>query len=108
MWPERFENRFNITFIDNDSARFGLINGYSPVMSSAKLINESWLEDARLSASSWFARVPTASNVADAPSRLDFEELMRIPGSTFYPVSLPGRGCGESWDVIVARLARDV
>jgi hypothetical protein len=108
MWPERFAGRYNITFIDNDSARYGLIRGYSPVMASARLINESWLEDARLSATSWFARVPTASNIADSPSRLDFSELERFTGSTFCKVSLPGRGCGDVWDFIAARLAHDL
>ena len=45
-WPDRFVDRMNITFIDNNSAMFGLIRGYSPVLDSASLINESWLMDA--------------------------------------------------------------
>jgi hypothetical protein len=107
MWPEKFANRFNVTFIDNESARHGLIRGYSPVLESAQLINESWLSDASLGATNWFARVPTASNIADKPSRLDFKEVSSLPGSTFYEVSLPKSfGGGNVWKALAARLAR--
>jgi len=107
-WPDRFANRANITFIDNDSARFGLIRGYSPILDSSRIINESWLADARLGAASWFSRVPSASNIADAPSRLDFKEVSAYPGATYHNVSLPSSwGSGDVWEVLHARLSSD-
>ena len=107
-WPERFVDRMNITFIDNNSAMFGLIRGYSPVLDSASLINESWLMDAQLGTASWYARVPTASNIADAPSRLDFSEISKYRGSKFYNVALPNWSSGELWQVLANRLSRDL
>ena len=82
-WHERFVDRLSITFIDNSSAMFGFKRGFSDVLDSASLINESWLMDAQLGTGSWYARVPRASNIADAPSRLDFAEISKYRGSKF-------------------------
>ena len=59
-------------YVDNTSAEAALIRGYSPSAASAPLVH--WVADAdvRLGARSWFDRVPSPSNPADAPSRLDF------------------------------------
>ena len=107
-WPSEFKNRFNITFIDNNSARFGLIRGYSPVRESAAIINETWLMDSELATGSWYARVPTASNIADKPSRLEFSELEKLPRAKCFKVSLPDSwGQGSPWDVLTFRLSRN-
>ena len=109
IWKDVFKNRPNITFIDNDSARYGLIRGYSPVLDSSRIISESWMFDAVLGTASWFARVPTASNIADAPSRLDFTALERMSGSKRYDVSVPSCwGQGDLWSAVASWLARDL
>ena len=77
------------------------------MLDSASLIHESWLMDSQLGSASWYARVPTASNIADAPSRLDFSEIYKDPGSKFYNVSLPDWGSGELWQVLADRLSRE-
>ena len=64
-----------IFFVDNNSARDGLIRGYSPVLESCRLIGASSLMDAALCLTPWYERVPSASNVADDPSRLDYAAL---------------------------------
>ena len=64
-----------IQFIDNDSARLGLLRGYSPVMASAELIGMTWQEDIRLEVYSWYGRVASASNPGDSPSRMDWSLL---------------------------------
>ena len=107
-WHERFVDRMNITFIDNNSAMFGLIRGFSPVLDSASLIHETWLMDSQLGTASWYARVPTASNIADAPSRLDFSAISQYPGPKFYNVSLPNWGSGELWQVLADRLSLEL
>ena len=66
-----------IFFIDNDSARLALIKGYSPVLSSLELIMQCAIEDAKSRCSSWYARVPTHSNIADDPSRMRKDRLVR-------------------------------
>jgi hypothetical protein len=109
-WPERFRNRSNITFIDNNSARFGLIRGYSPVAVSASIIGESWLADMHLGSPSWFARVPTHSNIADEPSRLRFAEVSAYPGAVRSDVAIPeswGRSGDKVWVNLAVRLAHN-
>ena len=35
----------------------------------------TWIREAKSRTFSWFERVPSKSNLADGPSRLDFEEV---------------------------------
>ena len=106
-WPELFKNRPNLTFIDNDAARFGLIKGYSPSLPSGRLIGASWLADTRLRTTSWFCRVASASNVADGPSRLDFEFMSAWPGSIrCEPCGAQSWG-GSLWPGIMDALCND-
>ena len=80
-WPELLRQKFVVYYIDNDSARQALVKGYSPVLASSRIIHEASLADARLGSFSWYARVPTLSNIGDPASRLDMEELERFaPG----------------------------
>lgn len=70
-WGEALVNRGVMVFIDNDSARYALIRGFSAVPESAQLGGEFWIAAAALSNYAWIARAPSAANVADAPSRVD-------------------------------------
>ena len=106
-WPKKFENRSNLTFIDNDSARFSLVRGYSPVLDSASMVNENRLLDAQVATMSWYARVSTFSNIADGPSRLDFSEVRAFIGAQQFEVSVPSEwGSGSVWARLAQRLSR--
>ena len=108
-WRDSFVNRPCLTFIDNESARYSLMRGYSPVLDSSRIISESWTLDAELGSASWFARVPTCCNVADDPSRLDFTVLESTPHSVKCDVSIPSSwGKGDLWSVLASWLARDL
>ena len=108
-WQSDFVDRSCICFIDNDSARLSLIRGYSPVLDSSRIINETWLVDAEFGIASWYARVPTCCNVADDPSRLVFEYLRSIPNSREYRISVPDVwGKSPLWKSIADRLSRDL
>ena len=72
-WPGRFYQRYVIHFVDNESAKFGPISGYSPSRASALILGEYWKPTANLLAIPWFDRVPSPSNPSDGPSRLAFE-----------------------------------
>ena len=76
-WPDAFvqPGRRCLYFVDNDAARYGLIRGYSPAPASRALIEAFWIDAARAQVATWFARVPTKGNPADAPSRLAFDSL---------------------------------
>ena len=68
-WTETIRHREVLVFIDNDSAPDALIRGFSSSEASAKLARAFRLRCAGLAAAPWFARVPSPSNLADAPSR---------------------------------------
>ena len=77
-WIRRLEGRRCIYFIDNDSARVALVKQYSPVLSSLRILIQCTTLDALHLMVPWYARVPTASNPADGPSRLDDKDLRAV------------------------------
>ena len=92
-------NRRLIFCIDNDSARFSLIRGSSPNLASQLIIHELNKLECHEQTWTWFARVPTASNPGDGPSRLNlvpgpsnhFARVVaapQIPPSIFLPQTI--------------------
>ena len=73
-----FRERRALIFVDNDAARHAIIKGASPSGPSAILVDMFWTSEADLGAFSWIERVPSLSNPADAPSRLQFAELLDL------------------------------
>ena len=100
LWSAELADRPNLTFVDNDSARHALVKGYSQVVVSARIVDAVWLAEAGLGALSWFARVPSASNIADGPSRLAFHEVEALPASRV-------RLTEALWGQIMGQVARD-
>jgi len=72
-WGWRLRGRRVVHYVDNESAKFALIKGTSPQEVSSTILDAFWTLEAKLGTSSWFDRVRSESNPADAPSRLDFE-----------------------------------
>eukprot|EP00439_Symbiodinium_sp_Y106_P026673 s8486_g3.t1 len=70
------DGRRVLWWVDNESARYGLIKGISDSMTMCDLIQAFAIEDSRAPSYSWYERVPSFSNIADGPSR----------GSQAYPV----------------------
>ena len=73
-WAAVLRNSRAIFWIDNDSARHCLIRGSGKSESSDALVGTSCSMDGELGCLSWYERVPSPSNIADAGSRLIFEE----------------------------------
>lgn len=80
-WEKWLTQRKSIFFIDNSSAVEGLIKGTSQSALSQAIIEEVITMDARSESASWYARVPSVSNIADGPSRFDDKELVEAFGS---------------------------
>lgn len=76
LLQEWMTNSRTFIFIDNEAARANLISMYSPVKVQAKLLQR--LHDIMMHGSMfvWTCRVPSVSNVADAPSRQEFKQLL--------------------------------
>ena len=51
------------------------MTGCTKSKASRTMLIEAMLQDARNDSLSWYTRVPSPSNVADAPSRLKWQEL---------------------------------
>ena len=64
-----------IFYIDNEAAKGALINGATSTPFGKQMIQEFVAREMHLQVKVWFSRVPTASNIADKPSRLDTDEL---------------------------------
>ena len=62
-------NRRLIFYVDNDSARDAMVKSYSPSLASQNLIYAFSREESCSPSYPWFARVPSASNVSDWPTR---------------------------------------
>ena len=71
-------DRYSTWFLDQDAARRGLKKGYSASMRSGVIIDLTADLMATVGTYPWFARVPTASNIADGPSRGKTEELLAL------------------------------
>ena len=80
-WANDLSNERVIWFLDNESARLGLIKAYSPVLPSLEIICKALAWDYKHKSDGWHARVPTASNPGDDPSRMVSTNLVREYGA---------------------------
>jgi len=76
-WRNLLAHARVLWFLDNESAREALVKSYSPVDASREILWMVAKEEAVTPTLSWFARVPTLSNPADDPSRLEFGPLLK-------------------------------
>ena len=92
VWAEIIQYRLVVFWLDQDAARQGLTKGYSPSEHSAVLIDLAFQHLSVLQVHPWFARVPSASNPADAPSRLDLTTVKK-----HFPGALRRRALEGAW-----------
>ena len=77
-WASRLRGAAVRLWIDNESARFGLISGYSSNPWAARIISEIWVQLAVMDCAFFVERVPTKENIADGPSRKDLSLLAAL------------------------------
>ena len=85
-WQRDLEGRKCVFFIDNESARLALVKQYSPVLPSLRLLMQCSAFDVRHGLTPWYARVPTASNIADGPSRMISKQVENLGSKRVDPV----------------------
>ena len=82
-YPDVIAGRKVIHFIDNTVALSALVHGYSGKPNLAKAVNLFYLQLVSLRATAWMEWVPSKANIADLPSRGEWElldvELHDIP-----------------------------
>ena len=91
-WPDLVEDQGLVVFVDNNAARYGLVSGFSPVRESAGLIAASYALDSELGVFPCYSRVPSAANLADGPSRLDFSAVKAYAGAERFQPRAPRCG----------------
>ena len=87
-WSKYLAGRRVIYFIDNESARIGLVRAYSPVLPSLSIILSCLRWDYDNCSQGWYARVPSYLNTSDGPSRLvrPAEESGIVTVAPIFPV----------------------
>ena len=82
------QHREIIHFIDNTGAISSLLHGTSRKPDNPLLVNVFHMFNAGLQARPFWQYVASAANIADMPSRNDFELLMSL-NSTYMPTIIP-------------------
>ena len=75
-----------IHFVDNTSAIYCSIKGYSSDADTAALVHLLHAVMCELDVSVWFEYVPSAENISDGPSRADSELLVNLGAKRVQPV----------------------
>ena len=78
LWRDCLEGRCLFAFIDNEGARSAWIVGFASTKAAQHMLHIGTTIEAKLSVHPYFARVPTHSNLGDAPSRGKFSVLEKI------------------------------
>ena len=75
-WGRLLAGKHLISFVDNEGSKYSLVRGYSdsPSISFLCGLADAILDEHRVLA--WFSRVPSFSNIADAPSRGEAHGLL--------------------------------
>ena len=78
LWKERLSRRHLVAFVDKEGARLSIIRGRSPSLRLNGIVARICsLEEAHF-VLAWYARVPSPSNVADAPSRDEPASCLKV------------------------------
>ncbi|CAL1144384.1 unnamed protein product [Cladocopium goreaui] len=67
-----------VYYIDNESPRMAYIRGDGETQRAAQMIHAFVQQESAMQHRVWFGRVPSYSNPADGPSRLDFKEVLEL------------------------------
>ena len=76
VWEATLKHCQSVFYLDNEAARGALISGSTQSVSGSWLVRTFTVNEMHGQLKVWFARVPTSSNIADKPSRLDVTELI--------------------------------
>ena len=81
-YVDLMHNRYCLLFIDNDASRWSLIKATSSSGSMLALAQAFYLPEADKPSCTWIERIPSASNIADWPSRGKPERAARAIGGS--------------------------
>lgn len=79
LWKDELRNKPCVCYVDNNATRDVSIAGKARTQPGLALVSELLLLEDEIGLSAWYARVPSASNIADGPSRDDSTSLKVSP-----------------------------
>lgn len=79
LWSPKFAGKRCHLFVDNEGSKFSLISGSSENKTVAEIVEKFTAFEIEQHCYLWVSRVPSYSNIADAPSRGDLTFLERMP-----------------------------
>ena len=77
-WREHLANSQTVFYLDNDAARAGLTKALGATQQAEAIVHHVTSIESEICNKPWYGRVPTASNIADDPSRLECTQLDNI------------------------------
>ncbi len=89
IWAQYLTDAFVVLCLDNNSVLDTLIKGNTWSVASLTMVGFAAVQEVQLRAVTWATRVPSPSNVADGPSRLECRIVLSIPGARQVVASLP-------------------
>ena len=92
LWGHLIAGCQVVHYIDNESVRLALLRGSGETSVAREVASRIMTCEFSINCRSWYARVASHSNIADAPSRMDFSQLETL-GSTRFSVN---------WDLVLA------
>ena len=88
-----------MSYLDNEAAKVALIKSSGATLLAERMVTATRLIEDDLQLRCWFSRVPSASNPADAPSRLSLAHFRPavILDSSVLPWDVPSRAGAALW-----------
>ena len=86
-WKQILKFHHVVFYLDNDAARAAVCKGVGATDLAQRIVKKIMGLESGLELKTWYARVPSHSNVSDGPSRLDCSEVLQL-GSTRTEVDL--------------------
>ena len=77
IWQNEIRQSPVVIFTDNNGARDTLISCSTSSLNARRVLDATLKLECELMIQPWYARVPTESNIADAPSRFEVEHLLK-------------------------------
>ena len=74
-WGPLMRHSQCVFYLDNEAARGALTNGATSTEYGKRMVQSFVLDEMSHQIKTWYARVPTSSNLADKPSRLETADL---------------------------------
>jgi hypothetical protein len=96
-WKSVLEDAWIIHFVDNDSVKAALVTGHTKSKASAALVDIACHQEAVAMSRTWYSRVPSPSNVADGPSRLEYSSMCEWNNASGSKPLIPSGLSGCEW-----------